>query len=112
MPSVGGSHVWPCPLDSLNGKLGLARVGPTDCKGIPKSLPDDVLKVRVHVGMRAQPAAKEKPQREAWVGMSPWPFKKMAWPFGGHASVGEAARSFKGRIRAEIREVSVRHPKR
>ncbi len=60
---VRGSHVWPCPLDSLNGKLGLARVVPTDCQGIPKSLPDDVLKVRVHAGMRAQPAAKEKPRR-------------------------------------------------
>jgi hypothetical protein len=31
--------------------------------GIPKSLPDDVLKVQVHVGMRAQPAAKEKSRR-------------------------------------------------
>ncbi len=34
--------------------------------------------------------------------MSPWPFKKMAWPFGGHASVGEAAWGFKGRTRAEV----------
>ncbi len=47
---VRGGHVWPCPLDSLNGKLGLARVVPTGCPGIPKSLPDDVLKVHVHVG--------------------------------------------------------------
>ncbi len=50
-----------CPLDSLNGKHGLAQVIPTGCQGVPKSLPDDVLKVRVHAYMRAQPAAKEKP---------------------------------------------------
>ncbi len=43
--------------------LGLAQVIPTDCQGIPKSLADHALKVRVHVGMRAQPAAKEKPRR-------------------------------------------------
>ncbi len=60
---VGGGHVWPCPLDSPNGKLGLAQVILTGCQGIPKSLPDDVLKVRVRVGMRAQLAAKEKPRR-------------------------------------------------
>ena len=24
---VGGGHVWPCPLDGPNGKLGLAQVG-------------------------------------------------------------------------------------
>ncbi len=60
---VGGGHVWPCPLDSLNGKHGLAHMVLTGCQGIPKSLSDDVLKVRVHVGMRAQPAAKEKPRR-------------------------------------------------
>ena len=46
MPSVGGGHVWPCPLDSLNGKLGLAQVIPTGFLGIPKGLPDDVSKVR------------------------------------------------------------------
>ncbi len=33
--------------------------------GVLKSLPDDVLKVRVHVGMRTQPAAKEKPRARA-----------------------------------------------
>ena len=60
---VGGGHVWPCPLDSPNGKLGLAQVILTGCQGIPKSLPDDVLKVRVHGGMRAQPVAEGKPRR-------------------------------------------------
>ncbi len=49
--------------DSPNGKLGLAQVILTGCQGIPKSLPDDVLKVRVHGGMRALSAAKEKPRR-------------------------------------------------
>jgi hypothetical protein len=48
--------------DSPNGKLGLAQVVLTGCLGIPKSLPDDVFKVRVHAGMRAQPEAKEKPR--------------------------------------------------
>jgi len=62
MPSVGGGHVWPCPLDSLNGKHGLTHLIFTGCLGVPKSLPDDVLEVRVHVGMRAQPVAKEKPR--------------------------------------------------
>ena len=42
--------------------LGLAQIVPTDCQGIPKSLPDDVLKVRVHAGMKEQAAAKEKPR--------------------------------------------------
>ncbi len=60
---VGGGHVRPCPLDSPNGTLGLAQVILTGCQGIPKGLPDDVLKVRVHVEMRAQPAAKEQPRR-------------------------------------------------
>ncbi len=41
---------------------GLAQVVLTGCQGIPKSLANDVLKVRVHAGMRAQPAAKEKPR--------------------------------------------------
>ncbi len=31
--------------------------------GIGEGLADDGLKVRVHVGMRAQPMAKEKPRR-------------------------------------------------
>ncbi len=35
---------------------------PTGCQGIPKSLPDDVLKVRVHADMRAQRVTKEKPR--------------------------------------------------
>ncbi len=53
----------PDPLDSPNGKLGLAQVVLTGCQGIPKSLPDDVLKVGVHVGMRAQFRPKGKPRR-------------------------------------------------
>ncbi len=39
------------------------RLTPASSLGIPKSLPDDILKVRVHGGMRAQAAAKEKPRR-------------------------------------------------
>ncbi len=42
----------------------LARVIPTGYQGVPKSLPNDILKVRVHVDMRAQPAAKEKPRAQ------------------------------------------------
>ncbi len=63
---VGGGNVWPCPLDSPNGKLGLAQVIPASGLSIPKSLPDDLLKVRVHGGMRARSGAKEKP-RGAWI---------------------------------------------
>ncbi len=62
---VGGGQDWPCPLDSLNGKHGLAHVVPTGRLGNRKSLPDDVLKVRVHAHMSAQPAAKEKPRGRA-----------------------------------------------
>ena len=51
------------PLDSLDGKPRLAQVILTGCQGIPKSLPDDVLKVRVHVGMRARAGAEGKPRR-------------------------------------------------
>jgi hypothetical protein len=47
---VGGGHVWPCSLDSLNGKHGLDHVVLTDCLGNLKSLPDDVLKAQVNVG--------------------------------------------------------------
>ena len=36
---------------------------PASGLSIPKSRPDDVLKVRVHVGVRAQPVAKEKPRQ-------------------------------------------------
>ncbi len=43
MPSVGGGHVWPCPLDSLNGKHGLAHMVLAGRLGVLKSLPDDVL---------------------------------------------------------------------
>ena len=39
-----------------------ARVVSSGCLGNPKGLPDDVLKVRVHGAMSAQPAAKEKPR--------------------------------------------------
>ena len=60
---VGGGHVWPCPLDSLDGKLGLAHVVLAGCQSILKSLPDDVLKVRVHGGMKARISAKRKPRR-------------------------------------------------
>ncbi len=59
---VRSRHVWPCLLDSPDGELGLAQVIPTGRLGIPKSLPYDILKVRVHMGMRAQRAAKEKPR--------------------------------------------------
>ncbi len=54
----------PCPLNSLNGKFDLTHLIFTGCLGIPKSLPDDVLKVQIHAAMRAQPAAKEKPRHE------------------------------------------------
>ncbi len=64
---VRGGHVGSCPLNSLNGKHGLAHVVLTDCLGNLKSLPNYVLKVRVHEGMRAQPVAKEKPR---WSGVS------------------------------------------
>ncbi len=57
---IGGGHVWPRPLDSPNGKLGLAQVVLAGCLSIGEGLPDDVLKVRVHVSMRAQSRAKEK----------------------------------------------------
>ncbi len=59
---VGGGHVWPRLLDSLYGNHGLAHVVPTGRLGNPKSLPNDILKVRDHAGMSAQPAAKEKPR--------------------------------------------------
>ena len=36
---------------------------PAGSLGIGEGLADDVLKVRVHVDMRAQAAAKEKPRR-------------------------------------------------
>ncbi len=58
---VGGGHVWPCLLDGPNGKLGLTRVIPASGLSIHKSLQDDVLKVGVHVSMRARSGAKEKP---------------------------------------------------
>ncbi len=58
----GGGNVWSCPLDGLDGKPSLANVVLTGRLSILKSLPDDVLKVWVHVGMRAQPVAKEKPR--------------------------------------------------
>ncbi len=60
---VGGGHVWPHLLDSPNGKLGLAQVILTGRLGVFKSLPDDILKVRVHGGMRAHLAAGRQPFR-------------------------------------------------
>ena len=71
---VGGGHVWPCPLDSPNGKLGLAQVILTGCQGIPKSLPDDVLKARVHVGYESAAGGKSKalPKRPLSGDMSPF----------------------------------------
>ncbi len=46
------------PCDRNRGRAFLVKPG---CQDILESLPDDVLKVRVHTDMRAQPAAKEKP---------------------------------------------------
>ncbi len=43
-------------------KPGPTRGIPARGLSIPKSLPDDVLKVRVQGGMRAQRVAKEKPR--------------------------------------------------
>jgi len=37
---------------------------PAGSLGVGEGLPDDVLKVRVHVGMRARIEAKEKPRHE------------------------------------------------
>ena len=39
------------------------RLTPASSLGIPKSLPDDVLKVGAHGGMRARSGAKEKTRR-------------------------------------------------
>ncbi len=49
---IGGSHVWPRQLDSLNSKHGLAKLFPTACQGLPKGASDDVFKVQIHA---AQP---------------------------------------------------------
>ncbi len=59
---VGGGHVRPCALDGLDGKPSLVHVILAGRLGILKSLSDYVLKVWVHVGMRAQVVAKEKPR--------------------------------------------------
>ena len=45
---IGVGQVWPCQLDSLNGNRCLANMVKTGCLGIPNSLPDYVIKVRVH----------------------------------------------------------------
>ena len=44
----GGGHVWPYLLDSLKGNYGLANLVKPGCQGTLKSLPDYVIKVRVH----------------------------------------------------------------
>ena len=49
---IGGGHIWPCQLDGLNGKHGLAKLFPTACQGFPKGASDDVFKVQIHA---AQP---------------------------------------------------------
>ncbi len=54
----------------LDGLFSLAEVIPTGRLGNPEGLPDDVLKIRVHADMRAQPGAKEKPRRVA--GLVSW----------------------------------------
>ena len=51
---IGVGHVWPCQLDSLNGNHCLANMVNTGCMGIPKSLPDYVIKVRVHAASLPQ----------------------------------------------------------
>ncbi len=61
---VGGGHVWPCPLDSPYGMLGLTKVIPTGGFRVCQCLADDVLKVGVHAVMRARLRAKRKPRRE------------------------------------------------
>ena len=60
---VGGGHVRADLLDSPNGKLGLAQVVLAGRLSIGEGLADDVLKVRVHGGMRARSGVKEKPRR-------------------------------------------------
>ncbi len=45
---IGGGHVWPRQLDSLNSSRSLANLIKTGCQGISKSLPDYVINVRVH----------------------------------------------------------------
>ena len=57
---VSGGHVWPCLLDSLNGKHGLAHVVLTGRLGNPKSLSDDVLKIRVHADYESAAGGKRK----------------------------------------------------
>ncbi len=49
---------------SPDGLLSLPNMIPACSLGIGEGLADDFLKVGVHGGMRAQPAAKEKPRRE------------------------------------------------
>ena len=47
----------------LDGLLSLAEVIPAGSLGVGKRLPDDVVKFRVHAGMKARPKPKEKPAR-------------------------------------------------
>ena len=86
---IGVGHVWPRQMDSLYGKLGLANAVIAGCLGILESLPDYVIKVRVHEGMRLQLATKEKPQREARASSS-W---DVAASTTGHLTKGNAHHS-------------------
>ena len=45
---IGGGHVWPCQLNGLYSKHGLAKVFPTGCQGFSKGTSDDVFKIQVH----------------------------------------------------------------
>ena len=59
----GGVHVWPCPLDGLEGKPSLVNVILASCLGVLEGLPDDVLKVRVHAGYESAAGGKRKARR-------------------------------------------------
>ena len=49
-----------------HGILGLTGIVTPRSFGFVKRLADDVRQILVYVGMRAQPAAKEKPARLSW----------------------------------------------
>jgi len=48
---VGVGHVWPCQLNSLDSKHGLAKLFPTACQGFPKGASDDDFKVQIHTAL-------------------------------------------------------------